>query len=113
MNFYWLIELRPAFEGHPAFNPTYYAGWQVSPVEAAKTYDVHASPKFTRKKDAETVADALGACHTLSCVWKAVEHGFDTSAVETTVRPSFEGSLCEHVPAGYACEICNHDGVAQ
>jgi hypothetical protein len=35
------------------------------------------------------------------------------STVETTVRPSFEGSLCEHVPAGYACEICNHDGVAQ
>jgi hypothetical protein len=87
MNFYWLIELRPAFEGHPAFNPTYYAGWQVSPVEAAKTYDVHASPKFTRKKDAETVADALGACHTLSCVWKAVEHGFDTSAVETKTEP--------------------------
>jgi hypothetical protein len=39
---------------------------------------------------------------------------FDMRAeLETTVRPSFEGSLCEHVPAGYACEICNHDGVAQ
>jgi hypothetical protein len=37
----------------------------------------------------------------------------NSTALETTVRPSFEGSLCEHVPAGYACEICNHDGVAQ
>src|SRR3954466_11135055 len=26
------------------------------------------------------------------------------ATLETTVRPSFEGSLCEHVPAGYACE---------
>jgi hypothetical protein len=106
MNFYWLIELRPAFEGHPAFNPTYYAGWQVSPVEAAKTYDVHASPKFTRKKDAETVADALGACHTLSCVWKAVEHGFDTSAVETS--PARKCIKCGiGLPPHWSFSICH------
>lgn len=25
--------------------------------------------------------------------------------------PAYVGSLCEHVPKGFACEICNHDGV--
>jgi hypothetical protein len=72
--FYWLVELRPAFDGHPAFPPTYYAGWMDSPLEAAKTQDVYATPRFTRKDDAERVAKQLG--HTLSCVWQAVEHGF-------------------------------------
>jgi hypothetical protein len=74
MRTYWLVELRPAFDGHPSFAPTYYAGWMESPVEATKTTDVHASPKFTRKEDAQRVAKQLG--HTLSCVWEAVEHGF-------------------------------------
>jgi hypothetical protein len=46
-------------------------------------------------------------------VRKDIEEIFGRPTLETTVRPSFEGSLCEHVPAGYACEICNHDGVAQ
>ena len=76
--FYWVVELRPAFGGHPAFPPTYYAGWMKSPLDAARTYDVHASPKFTSKEDAQRVADKLG--HTLSCVWRAVEHGFHAAA---------------------------------
>lgn len=79
MNFYWLLELVPAFVGHAPFRTTYYAGYMIGPVEAGTTQDVHASPKFTRKADAEAVAEKLIGAHTLSCVWKAVEHGFDES----------------------------------
>jgi hypothetical protein len=64
----WLVELRPAFEGHPSFPATYYAGWKDG-LDAAKTADPNAAPRFTRKEDAERVAAKLG--HTLSCVWKA------------------------------------------
>jgi hypothetical protein len=71
-NGYWLVELRPAFDGHPAFDPTYYAGWMDGPSDAAKTHDVHASAKFTSKEAAQQVAAKLG--HTLSCAWEAVEH---------------------------------------
>jgi hypothetical protein len=72
-NFYWLVELRPAFAGHPGFEATYYAGYMDGP-EAAKTRDPNAAPKWERKVDAEAVASKIG--HTLSCVWEAVEHGF-------------------------------------
>lgn len=75
--FHWLVELRPAFDGHPHFEATYYAGWL--DVEPAKTRDPLAAARFARKEDAERVAEKLG--HTLSCVWKAVEHGFASDGV--------------------------------
>jgi len=78
--FHWLVELRPAFEGHPHFEATYYAGWMEHPLEAAKTKDPLAAARFARKEDAERVAKKLG--HTLSCVWQAIEHGFSTDGVE-------------------------------
>lgn len=31
-------------------------------------------------------------------------------ALNTSPSPAFVGSLCAHVPKGFACEICNHDG---
>lgn len=76
-DYVWLIELRPAFDGHPAFQATYYAGWKEG-LDAAKTVDPNAAPKFARKEDAERVAAKLG--HTLSCVWTAIEHGFARAA---------------------------------
>lgn len=77
--FHWLVELRPAFDHHPPFQATYYAGWMEHPLEATKTHDPLAAVRFARKEDAERVAGKLG--HTLSCVWKAVEHGFATAGV--------------------------------
>jgi hypothetical protein len=77
--FHWLVELRPAFDHHPPFQATYYAGWMEHPLEATKTHDPLAAVRFARKEDAERVAGKLG--HTLSCIWKAVEHGFATACV--------------------------------
>jgi hypothetical protein len=74
MDSYWLVEMRPAFKNHPPFSATYYAGWMDHPLDAAKTTDPHATPKFTRREDAEKVAGNLGG--TLSCVWQAIEHAY-------------------------------------
>lgn len=67
----WLIELRPAFKGHPPFPATYYAGWMNGP-ECARTHDARSAPRFARKEDAEKVAGHL--LGTLSCIWKAVAY---------------------------------------
>ena len=111
--YYWLIELVPAFDGHPPFPATYYAGWMETSLNAAMTADPHAAPKWTRKADAEAVAAKLG--HTISCVWKAVEHGFDDS---TTDQPQAVRDCIErggsHVPSHhpddpYRCVLCGAD----
>lgn len=75
MHTYWLVELRPATPALPAPTPAvYYTGLVQLGGDPLTTTDVHASPKWTRKQDAQKVAsDLLG---TLSCCWEAVEHGF-------------------------------------
>lgn len=88
-DYFWLVELRPAFEGHPNFPATYYAGWMSGSLDPAKTQDPLAAARFARKEDAEQVAQKLG--HTLSCVWAAVEHGFATptgEAAGAAVQPT-------------------------
>jgi hypothetical protein len=90
--FHWLVELRPAFEGHPAFPATYYAGW-IDGIEAAKTTDPMEAVRFTSKEHAERMAKRLG--FTLSCVWQAIEHGFASREVNglapAVAAPSFDG----------------------
>jgi hypothetical protein len=84
VEFYWLVELRPAFDGHPPFPATYYAGYREDPLGAAKTTDPNACPKWARKEDAEKVAEKLGG--TLSCIWQAVEHGFESAAAVNNIE---------------------------
>lgn len=96
--FAWLVELRPAFEGHPPFPATYYAGW-MDGMEGEKTQDAFAAPRFLRKEDAEKVAGEL--LGTLSCAWRAVEHGFATAYQPVGAAPS--------CPAGFHTESAAHE----
>lgn len=106
---FWLVELRPAFEGHPAFAPTYYAGWMESALEAAKTTDVHAAPKFTSKEDARRVAERLG--HTLSCTWEAVEHGFHGWPTPPAAHTDTPPAVAEGVDTALDLSTENWSGV--
>jgi hypothetical protein len=68
----FVIQLVPAFSGHPEFPVTYYAGYFKAPKwEAEKTNDIHAAARWSAKDEAQKVADAL--LPSISCVWKVVE----------------------------------------
>jgi hypothetical protein len=68
----FVIQLVPAFQPHPEFPVTYYAGYFKSPKwEAEQTNDIHAAARWSAKDEAQKVADAL--LPSLSCVWKVVE----------------------------------------
>ena len=71
---FWLVELRPAFEGHPPFQATYYSGYRFDPLNEAKTHDPNRAARWMYKYDADVVAMKL--MPTKSCVWKATEHIF-------------------------------------
>lgn len=75
MKTFWLVELRPALPSlPPPQQPTYYAGYALTPSEMASTTDPYAAPRWVRKEDAELVAKNL--LGTKSCMWEAIEHGF-------------------------------------
>lgn len=66
---FWVLELRPAFEPHPAFPPTF----RVAPLdpESARTQDLARAWRLPSRAAAEHAArHTLG---TLSCVWAAAE----------------------------------------
>jgi hypothetical protein len=68
----FVIQLVPAFPGHPEFEVTYYAGFVCPPdFEAQKTHDVGAAARWIDREDAERVASQL--LNTKSCIWKVVE----------------------------------------
>lgn len=66
----WAIQLCPAFEAHPPFPDTFYAGYRVSAMEAAQTSDREHVPTWSQRDAARAVADSL--LPTKSCVWKVV-----------------------------------------
>lgn len=99
--FYWLIELRPAFEGHPPYPATYYAGYELSAGNMAWTTNPNLAPKWMSKDAAECVSKQL--CHTLSGIWQAVEHGSE--------EPDVCGPDMQVMDAGIAVAyIDNHEG---
>jgi len=70
---FWLVELRPAFEGHPPFPPTYYAGYRDG-IHEVMTTDPNRAARFMYRYDAHVVAQKL--LPTKSCIWMATEHIF-------------------------------------
>jgi hypothetical protein len=48
----WLVELVPAFEEHPPFQTTYYAGYRFDLLNEAKTFDPNRAARFLYKYDA-------------------------------------------------------------
>jgi hypothetical protein len=76
---FWVIELTPAFPGHPPFPTTYYAGGReaLGSAEQAKVQDIGTAPLWKSKEAAERVLSTL--LHTKSCVWRVVEYA-DTPA---------------------------------
>lgn len=66
---FWVLELRPAFDPHPAFPPTFRA---VPPdPESSRTQDLALAWRLPSRAAAEHAArHMLG---TLSCVWTAAE----------------------------------------
>ena len=87
---FWLVELRPAFEGHPPFQATYYSGYRFDPLNEAKTHDPNRAARFLYRYDAHVVATKL--MPTKSCVWMATEHIFyddnDLADLDTDYLPS-------------------------
>lgn len=68
----FVIQLVPAFDGHPEFTVTYYAGILKPPCfEAHTTHDVGAAARWIDREEAEKVAGHL--MNTKSCIWKVVE----------------------------------------
>jgi hypothetical protein len=68
----FVIQLIPAFQPHPEFPVTYYAGYFKSPKwEPEQTNDIHAAARWSAKDEAQKVADTL--LPSISCVWKVVE----------------------------------------
>jgi hypothetical protein len=82
---FWLVELRPAFDGHPPFPPTYYGGYRFDPLNEAKTTDPNRAARFMYKYDADVVAMKL--LPTKSCIWKATEHVFLDQDAFTYAEP--------------------------
>lgn len=68
----FVIQLVPAFPGHPEFAVTYYAGFVCPPnFDAQKTHDIGAAARWIDRDEAEKVAEIL--LNTKSCIWKVVE----------------------------------------
>jgi hypothetical protein len=71
---FWVIELAPAFQGHPPFPTTYFAGSMeaLGSREYAKVQDLGMAPRWKSKDAAQRVVDTM--LHTISCVWRVVEY---------------------------------------
>jgi hypothetical protein len=68
----YVIQLVPAFQPHPEFKVTYYAGYVKPPKFAPEeTHDIVAAARWVDKEEAQQVASFL--LNTLSCVWRVVE----------------------------------------
>ena len=83
----WLVELRPAFEGHPPFPTTYYSGYQLDELRAGTTLDPNRAAQFRYKYDADVVAMRL--LPTKSCVWRATEHIFYDERELADIDPDY------------------------
>jgi hypothetical protein len=87
----WLVELVPAFEEHPPFQTTYYAGYRFDLLNEAKTFDPNRAARFLYKYDADIAAMKL--LPSKSCVWRAREHMFydsgdDLDSIDPDCLPS-------------------------
>lgn len=69
---FWVLELRPAFEPHPAFPPTFYMPpANIGFRRIQETRDLEVARRWPNRAAAERAAEnTLG---TLSCVWEVAE----------------------------------------
>lgn len=71
---FWVIELTPAFAGHPSFPSTFYAGGRegLGSAELARVTDIDTAPRWKSKEAAERIVSSL--LPTKSCVWRTAEY---------------------------------------